>query len=54
MGTGGLFVMAGAGPPSTPLSERAKGVDADLRRHDGAALAGESLSKPVGIRIQVA
>jgi hypothetical protein len=59
MGTGGLFVMAGAGPPSapfsaTPFSERAKGVDAGLRRHDGAALAGDSVSKPVGIRIRVA
>jgi hypothetical protein len=32
-------VMAGEGPPSTLLFVRAKGVDADLRRHDGAALA---------------
>jgi hypothetical protein len=27
-------VMAGAGPPSTPLFPRVKAVDADLRRHD--------------------
>jgi hypothetical protein len=37
MGTGGLCVMAGGGPPSTPLSERAKGADAKLRLHDGGA-----------------
>jgi chaperone required for assembly of F1-ATPase len=30
-------VMAGEGPPSTPLFAQAEGVDADLRRHDGAA-----------------
>jgi len=28
-------VMAGEGPPSTPLVGTAKGVDADLHRHDG-------------------
>ena len=37
MGAGAAAVMAGAGPPSTPLFAHAKGVDADLRRHDEAA-----------------
>jgi aspartate racemase len=31
--------MAGVGPPSTPLSEQAERVDADLRRHDDASPA---------------
>jgi hypothetical protein len=30
------IVMVGEGAPSTPLVPREEGVDADLRRHDGA------------------
>jgi hypothetical protein len=41
--------MAVAGPPSTPLFVHAKGVDADLGRHDGGGTAGESISMPVGM-----
>jgi hypothetical protein len=36
-GTIASTVMAGEGPPSTPSFPAAKGVDADLRRHDEAA-----------------
>ena len=32
-----VAVMAGAGPPPTPLFTQGKGVDADLGRHDEAA-----------------